>query len=290
MPTQNITINVQSMQGLGDNIYQRPYVKALAQLGQVYINTSWPELYSDIEGVHFVKPTTTLRTQKKHYDSIDIEWEQMPSNPDKAVGFGYGGGLERTTIPATMRNSSGIVNPPDMDMPHFEFNTNDIPIAFVRPATERKEWLNKARNPKPEYIAKAVDALKDTHHIVSVADIDGDNEWKIGDIYADSRFENGELSLSEMLGLFQAADVIIGGVGWILPAAIAAKKHAIIIGGGQLGHNHIDRLVDPLMDLSRIHYIAPEDGCYCVNMRHDCNKEITGFDEWLSSVLTTLKD
>lgn len=289
MLTPSITINVQSMQGLGDNIYQRPYVKALAQQGNVYINTSWPELYADIENVHFVKPTTTLRTQKKHYDSLDIEWAQMPTHPDKAVGFGYGGGLDRTTIPATMRKASGI-NPPEMDLPQFGFDIGDIPIAFVRPATERKEWLNKARNPNPEYIAKAVDALKDTHHIVSVADIDGTNEWKIGDCYADSRFENGELSLTEMLGLFQAADVIVGGVGWIVPAAIAAKKHAIIIGGGQLGHNHIDRLTNAPMDLSRIHYIAPDNGCYCVNMRHDCNKEIVGFDEWLSSVLSKLKD
>jgi len=291
MPTPNITINVKSMHGLGDNIYQRPYVKALAAMGNVYIDTSWPDLYSDIENVHFVRPNTTLRTQKKHYESVDIHWGQMPTHPDKAVAFGYGGTLNSTTIPATMRKASGAANPPEMDLPAFNPWPNiEEPIAFVRPVTERKEWMNKARNPKPEYISQAIDALKDDYHIVTVADTAADQEWMLGEYYADTRFENGELSFSQMMGLFQASSVVVGGVGWILPASIAAKKQLILVGGGQLGHNHISRLTDDSMDLSRIHYIAPQNGCDCVNMRHDCNKEIEGFDEWLSSVLTTLKD
>ena len=44
---------VRGMKGLGDNIYQRAFVKRLP--GPVYLETPWPELYEDLPGVKFVR-------------------------------------------------------------------------------------------------------------------------------------------------------------------------------------------------------------------------------------------
>ena len=284
---------INSMHGLGDNIYQRPFVKALAAQSDVIIDTSWPELYADIPGVRFLKPSVPLRTQQKNYEQSDTRWVK-DERPDRVVHFGYGQNLHVLNIPETMKQCTGISNPPDMDLPDFGESPVSAhkPIAFIRPVTERREWRNSARNPKPEYISATVGALRATHYIVSVADIEGDAEWLVdgdgGVHYADLRLEKGQLSMRQMLSLLQHSDMVVGGMGFILPASIAAKRNAIIIGGGQMGHNHISRVTAPHLDTSRIHYAEPTNPCPCKDMRHDCDKTIEGFSEWLEECLTCI--
>lgn len=286
---------ITSMHGLGDNIYQRPHVKALADQGEVYIDTSWPEIYANIGGINFIKPSTNLRTQKKSYEKSQTRWVNDVESYDRHVKFGYGGNLRSTCIPDTMKAASGVANPPPMDLPNFGESPikSTKPIAFVRPVTERREWHNSARNPRPEYIAEAIDILCRTHFIVSVADVEDGAEWLAGSdggaSYADVRFEKGELSIRQMLALFQNSDIIVGGMGWILPGAIAAKKKALIIGGGQLGHNHIDKVTAPYIDKSLIRYALPSNPCHCVDMRHNCDKAIDNFGSWVLKCLKSFK-
>ena len=47
-----LSTNLVGMHGLGDNIYQRGYVKALAErAGIVWLWTPWPQLYADLRDV-----------------------------------------------------------------------------------------------------------------------------------------------------------------------------------------------------------------------------------------------
>jgi hypothetical protein len=153
----------------------------------------------------------------------------------------------------------------------------DKPLAFVRPVTLRSEWFNSARNPEPYYIAAIVEELRKTHHIVCVADVTpgAGAEWLIGDpIKGDTEFVHGELPTMDMLALLAASDIIIGGVGFIIPAALALKKYAFVVLGGQGGHNAPARILDQRLDCSRIGFAVPKDFCQCTNMRHNCNKAI----------------
>src|SRR3546814_15822652 len=68
------------MKGLGDNIYQRPFVRMLARREPVYITTPWPELYEDLTGVHFGRSSTVLRTQQKNLDrQSSRRWSSAPT-------------------------------------------------------------------------------------------------------------------------------------------------------------------------------------------------------------------
>lgn len=53
---------IRGMMGLGDNIYARAFIR---QYPGAYLETPWPQLYSDID-VKCVRPTTQLRTQSKN--------------------------------------------------------------------------------------------------------------------------------------------------------------------------------------------------------------------------------
>jgi hypothetical protein len=145
----------------------------------------------------------------------------------------------------------------------------------VRPVTVRAEWANPARNPRPEYIAAIVAALRPHYHIVNVADIADGVEWFAGEPpYADTNYVHGELAVMDMLALLAHAALVIGGVGWIVPAALAARRPAFIVLGGQGGHNDPSKITDPRLDLSRIGFARPENFCPCTDMQHQCEKAI----------------
>ncbi|HEX6941043.1 MAG TPA: hypothetical protein VF158_16620, partial [Longimicrobiales bacterium] len=156
----------------------------------------------------------------------------------------------------------------------------DRPLAVIRPVTTRREWRNNARAPRPEYVAEAARMLRaEGYHVVAVADIEPPHEWLEGEMpEADLYRVKGELDTPQLLALVQNAAVVVGGVGWIVPAAIAARTPAVILGGGMGGHNAPELLIDPRMDASRIRWLIPDRYCRCRDRAHACPKTITDFD------------
>ena len=135
------------MHGLGDNIYQLSFIKSLAKSGDVWLETPWPEIYSDLNNVHFVKPHTRLRTQAKNVNQVnDSIWSKPPSNHSIKISYSDNGILRG------MRRCFGV-DCSTFDLPKFESPIKGD-YAVVRPATVRKEWAASSRNPKPEYLAE----------------------------------------------------------------------------------------------------------------------------------------
>ena len=89
----------------------------------------------------------------------------------------------------------------------------------------------------------------------------------------------GELSTMQALGLVARADVVVGGVGWIVPAALAAKRPAFIVLGGQGGHNGPHVILDDRVDSLRIGFATPDRYCLCADKQHNCAKEISDLSE-----------
>ncbi len=271
-------IHVRGMYGLGDNIFQRAFVKTLAATRTVYLTTSWPELYMDL-GVRFVRPVTNLRTQAKNIRRTPVQWETPPADAEQRhVSYGSHS-LRRGSIIAAME-AEFKVPPSGWDLPAgLPRRIESRPIAVIRPVTERKEWHNRARNPRPEYVAQVAESLMETHHVISVADLLKGEEWLVGPAPpAHERFHGGELEVFQLLGLVQSADVVVGGVGWIVPATIAAKVKLFCILGGQGGHNAPEKITDHRMDLSNARFIEPDHYCRCDGMLHDCNKTLSRLD------------
>src|SRR5262245_47447830 len=215
------------MWGLGDNIYSRPFVRAAAAQYQLHLETPWPELYADLD-IRFVRGVRQLRTQQKNMarQPSDI-WSS--SLPARQIQIGYPG-LEWIGIIAALEQRWARLqikfNPALFDLPNMGPSpiVSDKPIAVIRPVTVRTEWLNEARNPRPEYVNELAAELMTTHTVVVVTDLAPGEEWAVGDLPpAHHSFLYGELPVRELLALVRDADIVIGGVGWIVPATLALK-------------------------------------------------------------------
>jgi len=268
------------MKGLGDNIYQRAFIKAIT--GEVYLETPWPELYKDLTNVKFLRPTTNLRTQAKNINR-NLKWSERPIGYFKKISYVRFGIIEG------MRRTFNVQNK-EFDLPCFGGSPVEGSYIVVRPVTVRSEWNAEARNPLPEYIAQATAQAKAKgYKIVSVADLEDSKEWALEPIpVADAVYHKGELDVSELMALIAGACGVIGGIGWIVPAAISAKINALIVCGGQGGFNSPELITSPCMDLSKIHFLVPDNFCKCTQKQHNCDKRITDYDkrvtEWIDKL------
>jgi len=273
---------VNSMRGLGDNIYQRAFVKALA--GPVYIDTPWPELYRDLSHVHFVRPDTKLRTQAKNI-AKQAAWQMKPRH-GSVLTIRYGSEGIMQGMRAAFR-----VRPQAFDLPDFGPSPVRGKYVVVRPVTVRAEWRADTRNPLPEYIdIAALTAAARGYTVVSVADLEDGKEWLIGDNpFADIRYHRGELDVTQLMALIQGAAAVIGGIGWIVPACIATKVPAWVVCGGQGGFN-APELICP--EGTTVTFSVPDNFCRCKLKEHNCDKGITDyatdFAEWADQHLTVV--
>lgn len=279
-------VKIRGMRGMGDNIYQRPFIRAEGTKIDVYLETPFPEFYGDLPGVRCLKPGHVgLRTQQKNINRQSSRvWHMIPAGSWLNLTYsrdfvGNVRGLERV-LP--LGDSPFI-----FDLPEFKPLEIKVgrPIAVVRPVTLRNEWLNPARNPLPEYVAQLAEVLMDDYYVVSVADVEKDHEWILEpEPPAHKKFHRGELRPYQLVSLFRQSALVVGGVGWIVPMALATNTPIFVVGGGQGGHNSPGMITDPRIDLSKFGFAWPDNYCWCMSMRHQCNKKITTlmaqFNRW----------
>ncbi len=273
---------IESMQGLGDNIYQRAFLRDVPET--IWINTPWPEVYQDLPHIRFTPRTTTLRTQRKNLERIARRWSHSPPHQVRRH-FRY----SREGVFDGMARASGL-QPTSMDLPTYGENPHrGERYALIRPCTVRAEWRNESRNPKPEYLTEAVRQLREAGiKTISVADIEDGHEWTVGELPpTDVQYHRGELNVCQLLSLTQEAWLVVGPIGWIVPACMAYKTPAVIICGGQGGFNHPSLITTESINSDCIHFAAPEPMCMCTEKAHACQKEIPGFDSRFKSYLDT---
>jgi len=264
------------MWGLGDNIYQRPFIQMLSERTTVYLETPWPELYADLPNVRFVLGKRNLRTQLKNIARQDASrWSRVPRGvPTIALKVHYN--LQHHSIIQEMANCFRIGDRVELSLPPQErWTVTFKPIAIIRPVTVRREWHNSARNPEPNYVNYCAEQLRQTHHVIVLADLEDGQEELVGNLPPhDTAWINGQVKADRLFALVQAADVLVGGVGWIVPAAVAARKRAFVVLGGQGGHNAPEKILAPWWK-HRITFAEPDNFCRCINMRHSCQKTIS---------------
>lgn len=264
---------IHNHRGLGDNIYERAFVKMLPK--PVYLDTPWPEIYGGIEGVFFIRPQTNLRTQAKNI-ARHSEWSATPANqPAKHIRYGTEGIIRGMTA------SFGVV-PGEFDLPPLPPSPETGKYVVVRPATVRSEWRADTRNPDPFYIDAACrEAGRRGYRVVSVADLQEGQEWSVGQLpYARVKYHKGELPVEQLLSLVANASAVIGGIGWLVPAALSAKIPSWIICGGQGGFN-APELICPAE--STITFAVPDNFCRCKLKQHNCDKRISNYDSKLAT-------
>lgn len=278
---------IQMMNGLGDTLYSRPFIKAAVARGaDIWLKTAWPQLFQDMPQVKCVSPGNIgLRTQHKNINLAaaaglyerpirNVSWQNWHyvSQPNISISAALSKGL-----PLGEHDSW------QLDLPEFRVaarTVSNLPYIIVRPCTVRSEWRADNRNPLPEYIMRAVQKLAGRYEIVGVADLSPAQEWAVEPLpYVDQSFYAGELDVSALMALVQGAAAIISPVGWAVPAALAARKPLLCIAGGQGGNNSPARLVDPRIDTGLIHWALPDNYCRCKAWTHACNRKITNIDQ-----------
>lgn len=295
-PSYYNLVGVRGMWGLGDNIYQRPFVRELSQRCKaVYLETPWPDLYEDLPNVKYVMGHRGLRTQtqniRRHpanrwtsergwsreisvgYSHLELQTSSIPD----VVARCFGSRWEDVEwdLPASLTRGPAVVKP-------------DRPIALVRPVTVREEWRNQARNCLPEYVAQVAEWLSEDYHVVVVAHLAEGHEWALEPMpEGDEAFLEGELNVRQLLNLVAHVAVVVGPVGWIVPAALALRKPAFVVLGGQGGYNSPKMLV-PRTRGDCVHFATPDNFCLCGGKFHACDKRISNlrqqYQSWRDSL------
>lgn len=278
------------MQGLGDTLYLRPFIKYLAQHHRLYIETSWPELFTDID-VFCVRPDNLkLRTQNKNISKNEKYYTKHIPKDIVKEHVHYGPNIQTSNILTELNRRIGIPTryiTMDLDVVQKMNFNKDKPVVVVRPVTERAEWRNIARNPIPEYIEQMTQQLMETHYVISIADLEYNQEWPLQKrMFAHRAYHYGELSGLEVLQYMKSADLLLGGPGFIVPAGIATGVKTVIVCGGQGGYNHPKVISNPYQESPNMHYITPDSFCMCTDMKHrHCAKMISGLMDKFNNII-----
>lgn len=290
---------VKCMEGIGDTLYARPFIKQLVLDGHdVYLRTPLTLLFSDLD-VKFVKPDEVkYRTQKRAFNRYgNIEFHDLPK-VDREIDFFYGQKeLNRFGILSHMEQAFGyelgsttpVLDLPTNLAPHSIALPSDKRVAIVKPVTHRKEWLCTSRSPKPQYVAWCARMLRDAgYYVISIADTVDGQEWIDGDEPpAHLKLHRGELGLAGTLSLIKDSHLVVGGSGFILPATIAAKTNLFVIFGGRGEYDNPHKVFDLRMNLRKIGWALPDNFCRCCLMDHDCDKTISNLDSQFFNFMRT---
>lgn len=270
---------VSGFEGMGDTIYMRgPLKKLLEREKVVYLTNPWPQFFWDLPGVKMVRPTgCTLRTQVENIKAAPPEvWCDEPPGL-RWYEYKYDNTrLSQGMTPITTFMGQFLVpDPIDCSMranPAWSTNRTEglpRPLGIVHPPSVRSEWHNTARNPRIEYIQAVIDERRDLHW-VSVGWMKEGVEWTDGGELRGihTRFDHGELSITEVCSLIAEAKLMLCGPSFPLPLSAALGTPVMCIFGGSVPPRC---LVDPRMGL-HVGCAAPEPFCACYSSDHDCHK------------------
>jgi hypothetical protein len=180
------------------------------------------------------------------------------------------------------------LRPLTFDLPETRgLHVPQVPYVVVRPATVRREWVATSRNPKPDYITAAARAAQLAGYaVICVAHLQDGEEDVVGLLPpAHSYYLKGELPLEMLMALVQHAAGVIGGVGWLLPMALACRVPMLCIWGGWGEMNGPDRVLDARMGLDRLVCAMPDPLCMCNDKNHNCEKTIPNFRRYIDGFL-----
>ena len=273
--------------GIGDNFWQRPFIKEICKDNVLYLMTFTPQIYWDIPNLKFIRtPYPNFDSHNKIADRLSkTVWSKLPDNfttlkkPSYWLGFKYGLTISdqfESLFKITDYDFSFPVKEEWIDRAReilSKLYIGNRKICIIRFPVNRKEWKCPAREPKPEYLQMLVDRYKDEYYFISLAEMSSNNEYFIEEPQnIDKAFHKGELSLGDIFGLVKLADMVIAGNCFLLPMALAiGTKTFAIFGGCQ----HPELFLDKRMDLSNFAYVLPEPFCNCLNPGHDCKKDIS---------------
>lgn len=242
----------------------------------LYLETPWPQLVTDLPIRCIRAAGTRLHMQNRNLARPDLKWHAAPKRAQERK-VSYRGATD-SILSAMMESVRVVSKTITFDLPDFSPMGKSSYIV-VRPATIRRESPMPARNPMPDYLALAAEKLRDHFRIVSVASLALNVEWPLLPLpYADETFHAGELRAEQLMALIAGAAGVVAGVGWAVPVAVAYRVPLFLIYGGCGTYDGPRRIFDPRMPTDLVHHAIPDHFCECGNRNHGCDKRIGTID------------
>jgi len=289
----SLPLYVDSHVGLGDQVYMRPFVLALAKEREVYLATAWPELYWDHPEVKCVPADKGLRTQMSNIGRQRPEvWSRLPRDVER-IRPSYSGELKRgdLNVYAALEVAFGVTPEPFRWVPSpvafadaqawlDQSGWDGRPMAIVRPSTVRREWDVYTRNPKEGYLPRLVEAHPEFRWLAVGHVLEGHEDLVDPGPHGDLAALQGELRWDVLAALMYLSEVVLTGPCFMLPLGMALGAKLFVVYGG---YARPESMVDPRM--GTYDFAAPVPVCHCVRHEHDCEKDIPNLAEEFSACL-----
>lgn len=271
------------MHGLGDCLHQRALIRQLVDKYDLYLETSWPQVYWDIP-INFIARGTKLRTQLKNQENSKSYFSDIPSSVFKIIKIFYKPEMVRScksVVRAMLKTANLDENDYDFSFcPKPEWidsaknllapNVENKPILIYRPLCIRQEWGGcVTRNPDIGAYNYLIELIKKDFFVISIADIKPPAETMVGiPIQADLEFHEGQLSFEQIAGLFALSSLVYTSPGFCAVLARSMGINLITLFGGYEDGNSFSS--------GKGNYLAiePINPCPCFSHRHSCDKRI----------------
>lgn len=228
------------MHGMGDNLHQRAVVRQLSENYTVFLETSWPQIYHDLIDVLPIDKRTDLRTQAKNAEVSAFYNGPLPNSYAlDLIKVNYDGS-KGSVLNSMMDNTGTDFERQDFSLPipsewysKTPLIDKNKPLLIYRPLVVRKEFgSGRKRNPDAKHYYDLFQAIRDDYFVISVADIDDENEWIVSyPVDADLAFHAGELKFEALAALFKLADLVYTSPGFATILAKAVGTPAITVFG-----------------------------------------------------------
>lgn len=258
-------------------------MKDLLKTHNVFIETPWPIVYHDLE-VNFVRPRSTLRTQKKNAQREDFKYLSYPKGMAEVRPWYHADHINKFgTIMDAMNHVCGTSGK-DFSLPvpkswkdkASKLIKTDKPIMFYRPLVERTEWDGcSARNPSVADYHALLMAIREDYYLVSIADLVEGVEWQVSrDVEPDAMFHKGELDFETLAGL-ASMSLVFCSPGFSVILGQSVKTHVVTV----FGAYDVPQCFDH--GRSKDLFIPPVEKCQIFQKPRDFDKTID-LDNWIS--------
>ena len=285
LPGQGILFT--GMDGMGDSVYQRPFVREIASKGATCVATSWPEIYADL-GVSYCRDPHGMRLGTQSKNAARTSYQFVQPWPASRIHLWYGNWMGRGyTILEDFEHQCPLSTKLVLDLPPGP-TRGGAPFALVRLSSVRCEWPTSSRNPLPKYIDVACRYLRARGiQVVLLADVMDGEEWLDHPHLPehDEAYIRGEMVIEDLMAAVRGAAVVLGGPSWIIPFSLAAQTPLVVIAGGWGSINCPEVTMDARLDTSRVRWVIPDNFCRCGTPMHDCDKTISGYLERIPAAI-----
>jgi len=239
------------MHGIGDNLHERAIVRELMRDNEVWLMTSWPQMYWDMPALHLLPLRSPIAWMAKNELRCAALYGTTPApagahvfrcgyafhqaRADSVLGAmakhcGVGVGDFRLPIaPAWAQQADALIESWQPDRPLLI--TRPL-LTIDRRRSPRSAQAKVARNPDAAAYAELFAGIRERYFVVSIADAMPGHEQIVAPLDADVELHHGELDFETVAALTARAALVYCSPCFLTVLAQAVETPLVCVFGG----------------------------------------------------------